>query len=260
MSVFPFVRNLIGVKGNDVTRTAVEALVRWDPQAASQAELLTMEQHLDTLGRQIAAAREAYEQERRETDTADALSHQRMSAADLLQKQSDAETDPAKKAALQASLEKLVSMLEEMAPDLDQHKKDTKEAQDFLEALEQTYADAAKKLKGARADLDRAHREMGRAEHEREMAEDRAERAREASGLIHQTNSLNVALQAMHDAAARDRQAADAAQMKAKVLAPSAPEKDDPNIAAALAAAAGKAPTAASLSDRLAALKARQAS
>jgi hypothetical protein len=69
---------------------------------------------------------------------------------------------------------------------------------------------------------------------------------------------LNVALQAMREAASKDRQAADAAQRKATVLTPSAPEKDDPNIARAMAAAAGKAPTSASLTERLAALKAKQ--
>ena len=51
----------------------------------------------------------------------------------------------------------------------------------------------------------------------------------------------------------------DAAMAKAKLLHPTQPEQDDPNIAAALAAAAGTSPAPQSLSDRLAALRARGA-
>lgn len=258
MSVFPFIRNLIGVKEDNAVQAALDAIVKWDPQGASDAQLATMEQNLDLIGQRVEAARDAFEKEQKEFETMNALSHQRMSAADLLQRQMDAETDPARKAGYKASLEKLVAMLEEMSPDLDREKKDAQAAQEFLETLEQSYNDAASKLKSAKSDLTRAQRDMARASHEREMAEQRAEQSREAAGLAHSTNALNVALQAMHDAAAKDAQAAAAADRKAKVLAPTRPERDDPNIAAALAAASGTAPSGASLAERLAALKAKQ--
>jgi DNA repair exonuclease SbcCD ATPase subunit len=259
MSIFPFIRNLIGVKEDNAFQIALDAIVKWDPEGSSTAQLLTMEQNLDLIGRRVESARDAYDRERKEFDTIVTLSQQRMSAADLLQRQMDAESDPNRKAALKASLEKLVSMLEELTPNIEREKKDAQAAQEFLESLEQSYNDAATKLKTAKADLTRAQRDMAKAGHEREMAEQRAAQAREAAGLTHSTNALNVALQAMHDAAARDQQAAAAANRKAKILAPSSPEKDDPNIAAAMAAAGGAAPTGASLADRLAALKAKQA-
>ena len=85
----------------------------------------------------------------------------------------------------------------------------------------------------------------------------KAEAARRAAGLAGSTNSLNVALKAMNEAAARDLAQAEAASLKAKLLAPTRPEQDDPNIAAALAAASGKGPAPQSASDRLARLKAR---
>jgi hypothetical protein len=44
---------------------------------------------------------------------------------------------------------------------------------------------------------------------------------------------------------------------KAKLLRPTRPEQEDPNIAAALSAAAGRSTAPKSLSERLAALKAR---
>jgi hypothetical protein len=66
-----------------------------------------------------------------------------------------------------------------------------------------------------------------------------------------------VALKAMQDAAAHDLEVAEAASAKARLLKPTQPEQDDPNIAAALAAASGR-PQPQTLSERLAALKARQ--
>ncbi|QCG92420.1 hypothetical protein E6C67_00300 [Azospirillum sp. TSA2s] len=252
-----FIRNLMGVKTDQAVQGAMEALVRWDPKSATEAELRTMEQHLDGLGRQVAEARAIHDREQREADAIKALSNQRMAAAEHLQRQIDAETDPSRKAALEKSLETIVAMLEEMAPEIEREVRDAVEAREFLEMLEKNYADAGAKLKAARADLTRAQRDMGRADQQRAMAERQAEAARQAAGLAGATSGLTVALKAMQDTAAKDLAAAEAANAKAKLLRPSAPEKEDPNIAAALAAASGKTvPT--SLSDRLAALKAKQ--
>jgi hypothetical protein len=114
-----FMKNLAGVKMDRVADAAVEALVRWDPKSASEAELRTMEQHLDELGREVALARQSYNREKQESDTIQALSHQRMAAAEQLQRQVNAETEPTRKAALNKSLETLVGMLEQMAPEVD---------------------------------------------------------------------------------------------------------------------------------------------
>jgi chromosome segregation ATPase len=251
-----FIRNLLGVKTDQAVQGAVEALVRWDPKSATEAELRTMEQHLDDLGRQVAEARAVYDREQREADEIKTLSAQRMAAAEHLQRQLEGESDPTRQAALGKSLETIVAMLEEMAPDIERETKDAVDALQFLEMLEKSYADAGSKLKSARAELVRAQRDMGRAEQQREMAERQAEAARRAAGLASTTSGLTVALKAMQDSAAKDLASAEAANAKAKLLTPTAPEKDDPNIAAAMAAASGK-PAATSLSDRLAALKAK---
>jgi hypothetical protein len=62
----------------------------------------------------------------------------------------------------------------------------------------------------------------------------------------------------MQDAATRDLAAAEAANAKARLLKPTSPEEGDPNIAAALAAVSGARPAPQNLSERLAAVKARQ--
>jgi chromosome segregation ATPase len=252
-----FMRNMVGVKADKAVQAGVEALVRWDPQSASEAELRTMEQHLDELGKQVARARQGYEKERREAEAIQALSTQRMAAAEQLQSQLAAESDPAKKADLEHSLTTLVTMLEQMAPEADREKKDVVDAKEFLEMLEKTYAEAGGKLREGRAELERAQRDMGRASQQRQMAEQQAEAARRAAGLSTTTSSLNVALKAMQDSVARDLGNAEAANMKAKLLTPTQPEQEDPNIARAMQIASGKPPAPTNLTDRLAALRAR---
>lgn len=250
-----FMSNLVGVKMSQAANSGIEALVRWDPKSASEAELRTMEQHLDDLGREVALARQSYDKEKKEADAIQALSQQRMAAAEHLNRQMESESDPGKKAELERSLATLVTMLEQMAPEIEREKKDAADAKDFLETLESTYAEAGGKLRSARSDLDRAQRDMGRAAQQREQADRQAEAARRAAGLVNTTSSLTVALKAMQDAAAKDLASADAAMSKAKLLKPTQPEKEDPNIAAALAAASGKPAAPQSLGERLARLR-----
>jgi chromosome segregation ATPase len=256
--MFSFIRNLVGVKTDQAVNSAVEAIVRWDPKSATEAELRTMEQNLDQLGMQVAQARAAYDREKREADAIVSLSSQRMAAAEQLQNQMAAATDPARKQQLEASLGTLVAMLEQMAPDVEREKQDATDASAFLEMLETTYQQAGQKLKSARADLSRAERDMGRAEQQRDIAAQRAEAARQAAGLSNATSGLNVALKAMQDNAARNLAQADAANAKARLLQPTRPEQDDPNIAAAMAQASGAAPAPSGLTDRLAALRQKQ--
>lgn len=255
--VMQFIGNLLGVKANHAVNAGIEALVRWDPQGATEAELRTMEQHLDELGMQVAQARQNYDREQKEADAIQALAHQRMAAAEALQNQTNGETDPARKIALEKSLATLLDMMEKMAPDVDREAHDAADAKLFLEQIEAAYADAGGKLKTARSELDSAQRQMARAAQRREVAERQAEAARRAAGLSQTTSSLNIALKAMNENAARDLASADAAAAKAKLLAPTHPEKDDPNIAAALAAASGQGPAPVGVANRLAALKAR---
>jgi chromosome segregation ATPase len=252
-----FLKNLAGVKMDKAAQAGIEALVRWDPKSASEAELRTMEQNLDALGQEVALARQGYDKEKREADTIQALSHQRMAAAEQLQQQINGEGDPTRKAAVEKSLETLVGMLEQMNPEIEREKQDEVDAREYLTMLEQTYAEAGGKLKMARSELERAQRDMARAAQQREQADRQAEAARRAAGLASQTSGLTVALKAMQDAASKDLASADAQMSKARLLRPTRPEQDDPNIAAALAVAAGKPPAPRSLSERLAALKAQ---
>lgn len=254
--VVRFVKNMFGVKMDQAVEAGIAALVRWDPKSASEAELRTMEGHLDELGREVAVARQSFDREQKEAEVIAALSDQRMAAAEQLQQQIASESDPTRKAALEASLTTLVNLLEQMAPEVTREKQDAADAKDFLDMLMTTYTEAGGKLKAARSELDRAQRDMARAAQQREQAERQAEAARRAAGLASTTSGLTVALKAMQDAAEKDLASADAAAAKAKLLKPTKPEEDDPNITAAMAAAAGKPTAPQSIDERLAAVRA----
>lgn len=256
--MFTFIRNLVGVKTDQAVNSALQAIVAWDPQSATEAELRTMEQHLDQLGRQVAEARIGFQREQKEADAIQQLSQQRMAAAEQLQRQMEAEADPSRKAALERSLATLVNMLEEMAPEVDRERSEAEDARSFLDQLQQAYDQAGGKLRAARSQLDRAQRDMARAEQQRDMAERRADAARQAAGLSSATSSLTVALKAMQDNAQRNLVEAESANAKARLLSPSRPEQDDPNIANAMAQVQGKLPAPTALGDRLAALRQKQ--
>ena len=239
-----FMRNLVGVKADKAVQAGVEALVRWDPQSASEAELRTMEQHLDELGQQVARARLSYDKETREADAIQAFRRSAWPPRINCKARLRQKPIRRRRQSLERSLTTLVTMLEQMAPEVDREKKDVVDAKEFLEMLEKTYADAGGKLREGRSQLERAQRDMARAGQQRQMAEQQADAARQAAGLSTTTSSLNVALKTMQDAAARDLANAEAANMKAKLLKPTQPEQDDANIARAMQMASGQPATA----------------
>ncbi len=253
-----FFRNLVGVKADQAVNSAIQAIVSFDPKSATEAELRTMEQNLDQIGRQVAEARQTYDKEKREADTIQLLSQQRMAAAEQLQDRMTTETDPARKSELERSLATLVGMLEGMSTDMDREKQDAEDARSFLDSLQDAYNQAGQKLKSARDDLTRAQRDMSRAEQQKEMAQRRAETARQTAGLTQATSGLSVALKAMQDNASRSLAEAETANAKARLLTPTRPERDDPNIAQAMAQVQGRLPAPNNLTDRLAALRQKQ--
>ena len=123
---------------------------------------------------------------------------------------------------------------------------------------EAAYRAKASALTGAKAKLTRAKNDMDHATLEEQRAASRAETARAVAGLSSGSGSgINVALDAMTRTAQATRDRAAALDMKAKALSGAKSVEGDPNIAAAMAAAAGTAANA-TVADRLAALQQRK--
>jgi chromosome segregation ATPase len=257
MSLLSFTKCFIGAGGEQAATALTTAMVKMAPETATAAELKNMEQDLDAAGQLISRLQRELADERHAYDAINARYTQMMGAAENLQHQIDAAgflKDP-----LQASLATLVAQIEEIVPELDQDKKDIDSTQALLTEAEAAYRAKATALTGAKAKLTRAKNDMAHATLEEQRAASRAETARAVAGLSSGGGSgINVALDAMTRTAQATRDRAAALDMKAKALSGAKTAEEDPNIAAAMAAAAGTA-AKATVADRLAALQQRKA-
>ena len=260
MSLLSFTKCFIGAGGEQAASALTTAMVKMAPETATAAELKNMEQDLDAAGQLISRLQRELTDERHAYDAINARYTQMMGAAENLQHQIDAASflkDP-----LQASLATLVAQIEEMVPELDQDKKDIDSTQALLTDAEAAYQAKATALTGAKAKLTRARQEMERASIEEQRAAARAETARAVAGLSSGSGSMsgsgiNIALDAMTHTAQQTKNRAAALDMKAKALSGAKTAEEDPNIAAAMAAAAGMSATS-TVADRLAALRQRK--
>ncbi len=257
MSLLSFTKCFIGAGGEQAATALTTAMVKMAPETATAAELKNMEQDLDAAGQLISRLQRELSDERHAYDAINARYTQMMGAAENLQHQID--TAGFLKEPLQASLATLVAKIEEMVPELDQDKKDIDATQALLKEAEAAYQAKATALTGAKAKLNRAKNDMIHATLEEQRAASRAETARAVAGLSSGSGAsgITVALDAMTRTAQATRDRAAALDMKAKALSGAKTAEEDPNIAAAMAAAAGTAANA-TVADRLAALRQRK--
>ncbi len=257
-TIFGFMKNLGKQKLGDAGRSLTEAIVSWDPEAASQAEIETMIEDLDKITREAANARQTFQKEKQQADAVKANYDRHLQAAEILnQKLEAAKTanNEAEAQSLSASLDKLLKQLETLRPEVEQEAKDAEDAKGVMEQLEEFARMAAEKLKTARSQLEAGKREMQRAELEKQRAQERASQAERLAGLKQETSNLGVALSAMNRQAEKARAEAEAAGMKATLLSPEK-SSEDKNIDEALKAVSGeKTEPQGSFADRLAALK-----
>jgi chromosome segregation ATPase len=254
MSLLSFTKCFIGAGGEQAAAALTTAMVKMSPEAATAAELTKMEQDLDAAGQLISQLQRELTDERHAYDAINARYTQMMGAAENLQYQIDAASflkDP-----LQASLATLVAQIEEMVPELDQDKKDIDSTQALLTEAELAYQAKASALSEAKAKLARAKNDMAHAAVAEQRAAWRAETARAVAGLS-SGSGINVAVDAMTQTAQATRDRAATLDMKAKALSAAKAAEEDPNIAAAMAAAAGTVANA-TVADRLAALQQRK--
>src|SRR5215469_71949 len=256
MSLLPFLRNFIGVEGDNAAAGVVKAFVQLDPDSATIADLRTMEQDLDNAGRIIAKLRADLAHEESEFDSIGDQYHELMAAAELLQKRiADPGTPDIQKQSLNASLASLVAKIEHMAPDLDRDKKDVESTRALLSEAEAVYQQKAEALTNAKKSLEADRHDLQHARLEEERSAERARQAATVAGLRSSPRSgLTVALNVLQQSAQEARQRAEAMNMKAEALSHLKEATADQNVAAALAEVRGTAP-AKSLSERLSALR-----
>jgi chromosome segregation ATPase len=257
--MFTFIKSFIGIKGREIGREVVDALVELDPESATEAQLKVMENDLDQAGKVIQTIRADLVREQKEAELVRNRYERLLAAAEHLQQQTLDPAQASRRPELEASLDKLVSQLEELRPEVEQEERDVQEVEILLSEAMQAYKVKAEALAKARAGLQRARNDMQRAK----LAQERAEQQAERAGLrgTGQGNRLSTAMDAMQRQAETARSKAEAARMKAQALTMAGATGtgevialEDAHIAAALAAT--RHPVAkAGISDRLAALR-----
>jgi chromosome segregation ATPase len=251
-----FLGNLFKKHAENAVTSVQQFLVTIDPETATEAQIAEFSDQLKKASEELAKARADYQKDEKAAEEIEALYQKRLQAAGILEQQVAEAADPVQKESLSASLEKIVTMLEQMKADVEGERKEAEDAKQLMDELTGFVEESAQALKVARARLDHAVTDMRRAEIEKERAEKRANTAEVLAGIKKGSGTFNVALDAMQKKAEESRMKADAALTRSNLLTPTKIEKEDANIEAAMAKASGETgPAGQSLSERLAALK-----
>lgn len=251
-----FARALAEAHGQKAIQRVTDAIVDLDPATATEAQLHMMEQALDKVGVELSKFRaEAAREHADESATQQRYDRMKL-AAGALNTRLEAETDPATKASLETSLNGLLTTLEGVKTELDQHHQESVDGDALVAETEEIYQQKASELRSAKDNLAHAARDLEAAHMQQEHAAEQAEHAAEVAGLRDdKADGLHAALDSMARQTAAAKADADAKRMKAEVLTHAeAGGMDDPNVKAALAAVSATPNSSKSFADRLAAL------
>jgi len=251
-----FVKHFFVKKAQDAQAGFVQMLVEFDPESASEAEISELDEALTKLTTQMVSAKKAWEKEDREAKEVQKNYDLRLAAAERLQARADA-APAEEKPQVEASLAALLGELEKMVPEIDRELKEAEEAKVYYDELAQAVKTASERLKTARDRLSEAKRRMDVAKVRMERAQESEERAKVLAGIKQQAGNLGTAFDAMTQKAEEMESKAEVSSQKTQLLTP--PKSEDPYLAQALKEAQGDAtPAQQSLTDRLAALKAKK--
>jgi len=243
-------------QAGNALETFTQAVVAFDPETASEAQISLMEEELDKLGVRVGKAEQAVKKDHEETQALLTQYNRYMSAAERLEAQLQ-QADDNERTSLDGSMAKLIDELERLQPEIDREKQEDQDAESFAAELRQAYDEAAEKLKKAKTQLTQAQRRMEQAKLQKERSEERAQSVRESAGLSSSMGGLDTALSAMEKESEKAENASRAAELKIGAFGKQE-ITDDPNISAALEAGSRLTLPEASASDRLAALRTKK--
>lgn len=178
-----FLGNLFKKHAENAVTSVQQFLVTLDPETATEAQIAEFSDQLRKASEELAKARADYQKEEKQAEEIEALYQKRLQAAGILEQQLSDTADSVQKASVSSSLEKIVTMLEQMKPDVERERKDAEDAKQLMDELTGFVEDSAQALKTARARLDHAKSDMRRAEIEQERAEKRAKTAEVLAGI-----------------------------------------------------------------------------
>ena len=235
---FGFFGQLAKGHGKKALQQVTDAVVALDPKVASEAQLLTMTQDLQATAAKLAEFRIAAGRERREADEANVCLGRMQAAGEKLYADMQIETDPAKKAALTASLQGLGTKVLELRNELQREEQEASEAEALVKDAEDAVARKSTAINEAKTALKAAIRELDRAKIAEANARERAEHQKQLAGLSGtEVGGLNSALSSLTKQAEQARISAESHRIVADSVTVVDPgSTDDPNVLAALAA------------------------
>jgi hypothetical protein len=249
-----FLGSLAAVKANGFVNGLVKLAVQFDPEGATDAQILTMEGKLDEFGTKVSELETQLTKETGEYEAAKKEFDETVTAAGIIQMEL-ADPNCPDRTEKEGALNELITLAETQKPEVAAEKADVDDVQGLITELRNAHLELGKKIRQARDNMGRAQRNIERNTIAANRAEQRAEATVETAGIRKSTQTLDIALNAMNQIATQEQERRRAAELKIESLKAAEPTSNS-HVAAALAQAKGKTPTSTlSASDRLAALK-----
>ena len=216
-------------KASDVLEEFTGAVVAFDPDAASRAQIEMMEAELRKLGRRLTEAEAEVRREHQETAALRQSYDTYLHAAHEIEAKLAETPHPD----IEASLAKIVAKLEALKPEIEREEQEDREVEAWRVELRRSFEDLGHKLKRAQGELRSARRQMDTARLQKQRAEERDRRNQAAAGMTGSITALSVALDAMNRQTVQLRAETETLQLKSGLLQTESLEHD-PHIAAAL--------------------------
>lgn len=213
-----FLGNFFKNKAVDFHQSFIEALVKWDPETATEAELDTMYEKFTKLTESMQSAQINLKREEKEAEIAKEKYNKKLLILEKLNEKKENEVDPKKLKEIDEAISELFDELTQMKPEVEQEIEEAREAKEYFNAIKDAVESSQEKIKNARKNLEKAKQRMKMAELKEIKAKEKEARAKELAGLTKYVDSTSIALNAMNKKAEEMETKANASYSRANML------------------------------------------
>lgn len=241
-----FLSKFFKVQGSKLKQSLNEAAVSFDPEAATEAEMLVLEEQFNDLLVKLGDAQVSLDREQKEAIVARQTYDKYLEAAEKLSKR--LETEPNQY--VESALTEAIDYLEANKFEVEREEQEAVEAQEYFNEVKATVEVLRDKLLTAKKSIEAAKKDMEKAQLRKERASIKAENAAALAGLRDSSNAIGDATKTMLKKAEDAKAEAAAMETKASMLG--APAKKSSLLDEVLT---DSPKTSGTLADRLANLK-----
>jgi hypothetical protein len=222
----------VGKKLFQNTRNGMKEIVaQWDPEFATELEIEQMEKEFDKINAEVTRAKREMEREVLEYREKRFAYEQILASAKILQEQGITE-----KAMVQ------IDRAEAMVPDLEREKAEAEEATEYFVEMQKELNEFAKKIAEGKQMIENKRRQAEMAKLKAVREDRKVETAKVLAGLKERTSGMASLAQIYEKQRDQAEKRAETSKRKAEIftsVARSPAKEEDPEIAAAMAAAKG---------------------